>query len=294
MGTEPGNIADVVYSPSPELQRNLGAYSERRGPAWGGAVEAPEGLSLIIPAYNEEDRIRPTLDTYLDGLVSLRIPYEVLVVVDGSDNTLGVVAEYARRGVRGIRFGKKLGRGGAIFEGFRLAQYRLVAYADADGSIPISDGLAIIRRALKGSPAVVASRRASPESVVVPEPWPKRFASLTWFLLSKALLGLRVKDSHCGFKVFDRQVVQMLLRRVTVTNRTFEVGMMYHVASAGVPIEEVPVGYVHDERTRMPLGKAIPVMFVTLLGMFVANRTRFSPRVMRRLGRRFNAKFASV
>ena len=86
----------------------------------------------------------------------------------------------------------------------------------------------------------------------------------------------------------------MLLRRVTVTNRTFEVGMMYHVAAAGVPIEEVPVGYIHDERTRMPLGKAIPVMFVTLLGMFFANRTRLSPRVVRRLGRRFNAKFASV
>lgn len=294
MGSEPGSISSLAYTPSAEFIASAEVLPASRWPAWGSPDGAPEGISLVIPAYNEEDRIRPTLESYLDGLDSLRLPFEVIVVIDGTDNTIDVVSEYAASGVRGARFDRKLGRGGAIFEGFRLAKFRHVAYADADGSVPIADGLALIRRALQGSPAVVASRRASPDSVVVPEPLLKRVASMTWYLMSKALLGLRVKDSHCGFKVFDRQVVQLLLRRVTVTNRTFEIGMMYHVASAGVPIEEVPVAYVHDARTRMPLGKAIPVMFLTLLGMFLANRTRAAPQIMDRVRRRFNAKWASV
>ncbi|MCI4335093.1 MAG: glycosyltransferase [Thermoplasmata archaeon] len=294
MGTEPGNFVGMVYAPSPGLLVNTEVRRLLRAPSWGSSDRTRDGLSLVIPAYNEEDRIRPTLVSYLDGIATLKVPYEVIVVIDGQDDTAGVVREFASRGVRAVEFTQKLGRGGAIFEGFRQARFGTVAYADADGSIPISDGLALIRRALQGSPAVVASRRLAPESVVVPESSTKRFASLTWFLLVKAFLGVRVKDSHCGFKVFDREVVQMLLRRVTVTNRTFEVGMMYHVGAAGVPIEEVPVGYIHDERTRMPLGKAIPVMFATLLGMFLANRTRLSRRVVGRLGRRFNTRFASV
>jgi dolichol-phosphate mannosyltransferase len=257
--------------------------------------QSVDGVSLIIPAYNEEDRLGPTLEGYLQGLDNLGIPYEVIVIMDGKDGTPEVVNSYRNHGVKGYLYSHKLGRGGAIFEGFRLAKFNVVAYADADGSIPFQDGAELIRRVIEGDSAVVASRRIAPNSVVRPEPFGKRVASLAWHMLTIFFLNLRVKDAHCGFKVFRREVVKVILERVTVTNRAFEVGMMYHVAAAGLPIIELPVSYRHDTRTRMPLGRAVPVMFVSLVGMFLANRTPVgSFGYFRELGKSFNQLFASV
>jgi hypothetical protein len=103
-----------------------------------------------------------------------------------------------------------------------------------------------------------------------------------------------LEDAQCGLKVFSKRVVQdVILRRLTVTNRTFEVGMMAHVASAGVPVLEVPVSYVHDFDTRMPIGRAIPIMFLTLVGMALSRLWsrdgRRAPEFLLQLNRRFAA-----
>lgn len=236
-------------------------------------VDNPErSVSLVIPAYNEEDRLGATLESYLPVLERLALPFEVIVIFDGSDNTPSVAKRYANRSVVCHSYDHKLGRGGAIFEGFRLALYSVIAYADADGSVPASDFEKILAAVLTGSPVAIASRRLLPEMVAVPETALRRFMATGWYVLVRVVLGVRVKDSHCGLKVFRRDVVNsIILRRVRVSNRTFEVGMIYHIQSAGIPVTEIPVRYVHDFRTRMPLARALPVMFLTLLGIFLAN-----------------------
>lgn len=253
-----------------------------------------EGISLVIPAYNEASRIREPLLSYTRDLRALRIPFEIIVVIDGHDDTAGVVNRLGLPEVKTIRFARKLGRGGAIFEGFRAAYFGVVAYVDADGSVPSSELIRLIKLAGEGNAAVIASRRLDPRQVVVPEPLYKRSAGFVWRHLVRVMLGLRVADAQCGLKVFSRAVVSTILRRVTVTNRTFEVDMLYHVSASGVPILEVPVAYSHNSETRMPILLAIPVMFMTLVGITLVNRTPIrKPAVLAAL-HAANRVFASV
>lgn len=249
----------------------------------------------MIPAYNEEERLPQTLDAYIPVLRRLGLPFEIIVIADGRDRTPAIANSYHTDFVRCFEFSHKLGRGGAIFEGFKRARYPVVAYSDADGSVPPGDLEGILDLALKGAPAVIASRRLVPDIVVVPETRLRRFIGTAWHLLVRVLLGLRVKDAQCGLKVFSRDVVrQHVLPKVQVTNRTFEVGMLYHIQHAGVPIREIPVRYVHDFRTRMPVTRAIPVMFLTLVGIFVVNRLLSVSVRPPALFKDLNARFKSV
>ena len=257
-------------------------------------MEAAQTISLVIPAHNEAERLPRTLDQYLPALQSLRVPYEVIVISDGTDQTPAVARAYSSQGVRCNEYPRKLGRGGAVLEGFRSSSCSIVAYADADGSVPPGDLTKILQRALAGARAVIASRRLDPDIVVVPETALRRYIGTAWHLLVRLLLGLRVKDAQCGLKAFSRSVVtQIILPRVRVTNRTFEVGMLYHVQAAGVELEEIPVKYVHDFRTRMPILRAMPVMFLTLLGIFLVNVVltdrKAAPTLLVELNTRFDA-----
>ena len=254
----------------------------------------PPGLSLIIPAYNEETRLGPTLDKYLPVLQAQHIPYEVIVIFDGSDRTPEVARRYEGRGVRCVQYAQKLGRGGAILKGFREARMSLVAFADADGSVPPGDLGKLLDVSWEGNICVIASRRLDPSVVAVPEPALRRSIGWVWHALVRVALDLRVADAQCGLKVFPHEAVEIILRRLTVTNRAFEVGMLYHVINAGFSIQEVPVEYVHDFDTRMPITKAIPVMFLTLVGISLANRFRFPRALPLGAMQRLNVVFRST
>lgn len=253
------------------------------------------GISLVIPAYNEEKRLSKSLDSYIPVLEDLNVPFEVIVIADGSDNTPDVARRYHGHGVQCYSFPRKLGRGGAIFEGFKKAKYSVVSFADADGSVPPDDARKVITAVLEGRPCAIASRRLLPDLVAIPEAPHRRFIGFIWHALVRALLGLRVKDAQCGFKVFRQDIVQsVILPKVTVTNRTFEVGMLYHVSAAGYRIEEIPVKYVHDFDTRMPITKAVPIMLLTLLGIFVFNILLKGSRTPPQFVSKLNQRFASV
>jgi glycosyltransferase involved in cell wall biosynthesis len=245
-----------------------------------------KSVSLVIPAYNEQDRLQKALEQYLPVLEGSAKRFEVIVVADGKDGTPELANRYAARGVRCERFDHKLGRGGAVLQGLRLCSNEIVAYADADGSVPGSDFERMLDLSFNGYPCVIASRRVTPESVVVPETFVRRFAGTAWRILVRSLLGLRIKDAQCGLKIFHKSVIdQSVLTKLTVTNRTFEVGMLYHIQASGEEIREVPVAYVHDFNTRMPVLRAIPVMFLTLVGMFFVNvvaldRNRLPPLLL--------------
>lgn len=251
-------------------------------------------VSLIIPAYNEATRLPKTLERYVPALERMGIPFEIIVISDGQDETAQLARQYSGRGVKCYEFGHKLGRGGAIFEGLRRARNSVIAYTDADGSVPPDDLLLLLGLCLSGNPAVIASRRLDPEVVVVPERPFRLFIGTAWRILFRLLLNLRVQDAQCGMKAFNREVVdRIILPKVQVTNRTFEVGMLFHIQSSGIPLTEVPVRYVHDFDTRMPITRAVPIMFLTLIGIFLVNVVMRAdhpvPRLMVDLNRRFSS-----
>lgn len=258
-------------------------------PARGGS-----GLSLVIPAYNEERRLPPTLSSYLPALEGLGIPFEVIVVMSGEDRTWELVERYAARHVQGIRFPTRQGKGKAILEGFRRARYDLVAYADADGSVPAHEIVRLVKMALERPLVVLSSRRLDRSRVEVGEPFFKKLSSTVWHAMVKVMLDLPFQDDECGFKVYTWELARMAVREVMVTNWVFDVDLLYHIRRRGFPMREVAVDYRYDMASRMRLAKAVGPMFLTLWGIFLVNRTRLRPLLplafMRRLNRRFSAE----
>jgi dolichol-phosphate mannosyltransferase len=240
------------------------------------------GLSLVIPAWNEEDRLARTLEKHLPALEGHGTPFEVIVVVDGhGDRTADVARSYAARGVRVLEFPDKLGKGGAVLAGLREARYDYVGYLDADGPIPPSE-LARLTEALKEFDCVVASRWIRGATILRSEPLFNRTAGRAWNILTRSLLLIPLKDTQCGAKFFRRSVLTPALKMVALTNRAFDVDVLYHLRKRGVQLKEVPVTWAHDPDTRMPIGRAVPVMFVSLVGVRVMNWP-----IARRVPRRF-------
>ena len=258
----------------------------------GGGEGSLAGLSIVIPAWNEEDRLARTLDRYIPALEARLEPFEVIVVVDGvRDGTAQVAARFADRNVRVLRFPSKLGKGGAILEGLRRARYEYVGYLDADG--PISpDQVRDLVEDLKEVDCVVASRWIRGASGVEAEPLFNRFAGRVWNLLVRSLLLLPLRDTQCGAKFFRRSVVAPMLRTVTLTNRAFDVDLLYHIRKTGARLKEVPVAWTHNCDTRMPIGRAIPVMLMSLVGVRVMNLP-IAKRVPRLWVRWFASEFGS-
>ncbi len=234
-------------------------------------TDRADGVSIIIPAWNEEDRLARTLDRYLPALEARGYPFEFIVVIDGvADRTAEVAASYADRGVRTLCFPHKLGKGGAVLAGIREARYEYTGYLDADGPISPDEMYRLLGHLVEVD-CVVASRWIRGASGVDTEPWFNRWVGRGWNFLTRSLLFLPLRDTQCGAKFFKRALVPTLLKSVTLTNRAFDVDVLYHVRKSGHRVREVPVRWRHDPDTRMPIGSAIPVMFVSLVGLRMMN-----------------------
>lgn len=249
------------------------------------------GVSIVIPAWNEEDRLARTLGKYLPALEASTIPFEVIVVVDGvRDRTAEVAGAFANRGVRVLLFPNKLGKGGAVLAGINVSKYEYVGYLDADGPISPEEMYGLVHFLDGDVDCVLASRWIRGASGVRAEPLFNRVAGRGWNFLTRSLMFLPLKDTQAGAKFFKGPVARSLLRTVTLTNRAFDVDMLYHVRKAGGRMQEVPVQWTHDDATRMPIAKAIPVMFLSLVGLRVMN-SPLGPRVPPKLVSWFLSEF---
>jgi glycosyltransferase involved in cell wall biosynthesis len=229
------------------------------------------GLTLVIPAWNEEDRLERTLERYLPAIEGRGEPFEIIVVADGNaDRTADVARRYSSRGVRVLEFPTKLGKGGAVLAGLRQARYDYVGYLDADGPIAPDEMLDLVS-ALDGCDGVIASRWVRGSRVMRQEPVFNLIAGRVWNFLARSLLFIPLRDTQCGAKFFRRNVVAPTLRAISLTNRAFEVDLLYHLRKEGREVREVPVTWTHDPNTRMPIGGAVPVMFLSLLGVRLMN-----------------------
>ena len=252
-----------------------GSRGGRFGSAGAGAVtgtvasalRGQDGVSLVIPAWNEEARLPNTLEQYVPQLESCGLPFEVLVVVDGTtDRTPEVAARYALRGVRVFEFQHRLGKGGALMEGFRRARYSIVGFVDADTPVTPDDLTALLLR-LSDHDGAVASRWLPESNRRGQQPLSRLLLSKSWNTLTRIVLGLRVKDSQCGAKFFRRDPVLGVLPRVTMSSWAFDACLLFHFQRAGHTLTEVPVNWRDDPDSKLPIARVVPAMLLSLLGI---------------------------
>jgi glycosyltransferase involved in cell wall biosynthesis len=221
-------------------------------------------LSFVIPAYNEEDFIECALGT-LDELVKdKRLPYEIVVVDDGSnDKTLSRAINYASRNghVKVVSYTQNEGKGHAVKTGFMQTNGEVVVFADSDMDIDLS----VISKyvdALKYGDIVIATKW-HPDSVVS-MPLYRKILSHGFNVLVRILTGATLRDTQVGLKAMRKKAFADIFPSLCVKRYAFDVELMAVAKLKGLKIVEMPTRL----RIRKPFNpKEIFKMFVDLLGI---------------------------
>lgn len=202
------------------------------------------GLSVVVPAYNEAERIVPTLQRVSAYLGTLGEPAEVIVVDDGSsDNTAAVIRQAMAHQPR-IRLEvnpENLGKGASVRRGVLAARFAHVLFTDADLSAPIED-VAKLRQALAAGADIAIGSRRLPGSVLERRQPPRReWLGHAFSWLVRAFLLPGIHDSQCGFKAFRREVAQAVFSRQRLDGYGFDVEILWIARRLGYRVAEVPI-----------------------------------------------------
>lgn len=219
-------------------------------------VDRALDLAIVVPAFNEAGRIRPTLDAILQYGAGRGWRFEVLVVDDGShDATSAVVQELARDHppLRLIRNPVNHGKGYAVRSGVMSTDARRVLFTDADGATPIEEVERLWRALDAGAGMAIGSRALASTEVEVKARWYRRMMGRTFHMALKALVGVEFEDTQCGFKLFEGQVARALFGRSRIDGFAFDVELLMLAQHRGVPIAEVPVNWRHVPGSRINL-----------------------------------------
>jgi dolichyl-phosphate beta-glucosyltransferase len=225
-------------------------------------------LSVVIPAFNEAERITRTLRGTVEYLKSRGESYEVLVVDDGSyDDTAEVVEEMSRGlpGVRLLRNPRNMGKGATVRNGVLAARGRMVAFLDADNSTRTSDMDRLVEAVRRGAGVAIGSRAHRYSVIPVKQPWRRRTAGKAFNFLCRLLLGITVSDSQCGFKLFTREAAGEVFSRAREGGFCFDVELLFLASRKGYRIAEVPVTWTDDPASRVRLLTDSLGMFLGLL-----------------------------
>jgi dolichyl-phosphate beta-glucosyltransferase len=209
-------------------------------------VSDPE-LSVVIPAYNEAQRLPPTLEKirrHLDGS-----SYELVVVDDGSRDDTARRAEAA--GARVVRNEGNRGKGYSVRRGMLLARGARRLMTDADLSTPIEDLGRLRAKMDEGYDVVIASRALPASNVEVRQPWYRENMGRLFNLCVRAVALPGLADTQCGFKLFSARAAEEAFGAAQLDGFSFDVEALFVARRRGFRIAEVPVTWRNDEGTRV-------------------------------------------
>lgn len=201
-------------------------------------------LSIIIPAYNEEERIVPTIGAIAVHVASLGFDWELIIADDGSsDHTADLVEELGFVNLRLLRAEKNGGKGSAVRRGVLAAKGRHILFTDADNSTPIEEVTRLLQAIANGADIAVGSRAAdgAKESS---KTFVRRFVSGSLRWIVRTIFRIGVRDTQCGFKMFTHTAAQRLTTAQTISGFSFDLELLYLAAKLGYRIDEVAVNWI--------------------------------------------------
>lgn len=212
-------------------------------------------LSIVIPAYNEENRILRNLDAVLSFLQDQDYRAEVIVVDDGSsDETATRVSEYipkfreAGHDLRVLTNTPNRGKGYSVKRGLAEAAGEIVLFSDADFSSPITEAPKLINPIAEGQVDVtIGSRALNRELIGVHQPRMREFGGMVFNFCMRTITGLKFKDTQCGFKAFLREPALPIFKLQRIDRFGFDPEVLYIARKHGNRLLEVPVTWDHCE-----------------------------------------------
>jgi len=210
--------------------------------------------SIIIPAYNESARIAPSLDCVLRFVEQRNWRAEIIVINDGSrDDTAQLVRNYALHhpSVRLVENPGNQGKGYSVRNGVLHAQGEVILFTDADLSSPIEEATKLFASLERGHDVAIGSRWLRTDLQTARQPLYRQILGRAFNLALKIILGLSFKDTQCGFKAFTRASAKDIFNRQVIRRWGFDPEILFLAKHLGYKVEEVPVAWAHDNRSKI-------------------------------------------
>ena len=223
-------------------------------------------LSVVIPAYNEHDRIVPTLEHAIAYLRNQTYPSEIIVVSDGSvDGTARVAQNFSPPcsiNIRALEYHPNRGKGYAVRYGMLRGQGRVVMFMDADYAVPMrycEQGLDLITG---GYDVAMASRAISGAHIREHQNIFRKFSAKIYTFIQNLYLGIPYPDTQCGFKFFTHRAAQHLFSQQKLDSVIFDPEILWLARKAGYRVAQFPVQWRHVADSRIQYDSIRKSLFV--------------------------------
>ena len=211
-------------------------------------------LAVVVPAYNEQDRISPTLQRLDEYLSAQPYTWRVVVVSDGSkDRTADLVRAFAQAhpGFELVDSQPNRGKGFVVRKGMMEAEAEWLLFSDADLAAPIEEVEKLWRAVEKGAPIAIGSRPLKESRLEVRQPWYREMAGRSFNLAVQLLAVKGIKDTQCGFKLFRQDVARDVFSRCKLDGFGFDFESLMIARDLGYPIAEVPIRWAHQDGSKV-------------------------------------------
>lgn len=278
-------ITLILWSPSPMVtnasEKKYRSRSSPRKPLPLGTIADPgqADLTIVVPAFNEKERLPKMMAATIDHLtssVARHRSYEILIVDDGStdgtsDTALELATKYFNFDIKVVTLERNIGKGGAVRHGMLHACGKRLLMADADGASRIEDlenlWKAMDETCASGEPAVVVGSRAH---LVKSEAVVKRsiLRNILMYGLHTILrvVGVgHIRDTQCGFKLFSRSAAQEIFPVQHLPTWIFDVELLLLAKHLGIPVKEVPIEWHEVAGSKLNVATASLQMLRDLL-----------------------------
>ena len=228
---------------------------------------ASPSILLLIPAYNEESRIGPVLETYaLYFREHHPNNFHLVVVLNGcTDDTLGVVerASGQHPEISHVNIPEPIGKGGALIEGLKLApKADLIGYVDADGATPPAAFDDLVTECADVD-CVIGSRWMAGSVLRQEQTFRRQFVSRVFHAIVQAFFWMNIRDTQCGAKVMHREAVEAIHGQLTVADMAFDINLLYAFKRSGYTVREVPTEWTDQVGSKVEMGRTSLVMLMS-------------------------------
>lgn len=214
-------------------------------------------LSIIVPAYNEEKRMKPFLSELIEFSKENLKNYELIVVNDGStDKTLEILHDFLE--IKIITYKHNKGKGGAVREGVLMANGEKIIFIDADGSIN-PDQIPSMAEKLKEYDVVVGDRTAKGSDIKTPKK--RKFTGIFFNILAGIIFQSKIKDNLCGFKGFKKKAAKDLFRGLISYGWIFDVELFYKIKKKNYSLYQLPLYWEHRKGSKIKLLEPVRMFF---------------------------------
>ena len=229
------------------------------------------GISIIIPVFNEENRITACLERILKCCKKRKWDFEVIVVEDGSsDRTIEIVDRFhlMDKRIKLLRLPIHLGKGGSVVAAaMTAATKQYTAYMDVDLAVDPAD-LETLFRNIHEHDIVIGSRILRGDLSRVKRPFHRTVFSHFYSRLFRILFRIPIYDPQCGFKLFKSEIIPSLFREISIIGFAFDTDLIVKAYTMGLKIREVPVNWSHGNTSTLNILKEIRSMGLDLLSIW--------------------------